>query len=63
MMFNMIWFLIAFAIALVVAFSSLGDDTTAHSLALGLGLMWLPALVFITIVDRNPVYATRYRVS
>jgi hypothetical protein len=63
MMFNMLWFLIAFAIALVLAFGSLGDNTTAHSLALGLGLMWLPALVFMTIIDRNPVSATRCQVS
>jgi hypothetical protein len=63
MMFNMFWFLIAFAIALVLSFGSLGDNTTAHSLALGLGLVWLPALVFMTIVDRNPVSPTRCRVS
>jgi hypothetical protein len=62
MMFNMFWFLIAFAIALVLAFGSLGDNTTAHSLALGLGLVWLPALVFMTIVDRNPVSPVRCRV-
>lgn len=63
MMFNMFWFVIAFAIALVLSFGSLGDNTTAHSLALGLGLVWLPALVFMTIVDRNPVSPTRCRVS
>jgi hypothetical protein len=63
MMFNMFWFVIAFAIALVLAFGNLGDNTTAHSLGLGLGLVWLPALVFMTIVDRNPVSPIRCRVS
>jgi hypothetical protein len=62
MMLNIIWFCIAFVISLVLAFAQLGDSTTAHSLALGLGLSWLPALVLMTVIDRNPVSPTRCKV-
>ncbi|KPI43622.1 uncharacterized protein AB675_6994 [Cyphellophora attinorum] len=56
---SIIWFLIAFIISVVTAFADLGDNTKAHSLALGLLLSWLPVIVVTSIVDRNPVSATR----
>ncbi|KAK4984754.1 hypothetical protein LTR66_008388 [Elasticomyces elasticus] len=56
---NIIWFLVAFTISLVTAFADLGNNTTAHSLALGLLLSWLPVLVTMMIVDRNPSASTR----
>lgn len=59
---NVIWFLVAFVISVVSAFADLGDNSTAHSLALGLLLSWLPILVVMSSVDRNPVAATRCQV-
>ncbi|KAH8602956.1 hypothetical protein B0O99DRAFT_588020 [Bisporella sp. PMI_857] len=52
-------FLIAFIFSVVLAFGEMGDNTTAHSLALGLLVSWLPLLVIFTIVDRNPISADR----
>jgi hypothetical protein len=52
-------FLVAFIFSVVLAFAELGDNATAHSLALGLLLCWLPLLVIFSIVDRNPVSADR----
>lgn len=57
--FSLIWFLLAFIFSIVIAFAQLGDNTTAHSLALGLLLSWMPVLVLATIIDRNPVASTR----
>lgn len=57
--FSLIWFLLAFIFSIVIAFASLGDNTTAHSLALGLLLSWMPILVLATIIDRNPIASTR----
>jgi hypothetical protein len=62
MTLNIVWFFVAFVVSLVLAFADLGDNTTAHSLALGIALCWLPALVVLTIVDRNPVSPTRCRI-
>lgn len=56
---NLIWFLLSFIFSVVTAFASLGDNTTAHSLALGLLLSWMPTIAVAAIVDRNPVSATR----
>ncbi|KAK5090181.1 hypothetical protein LTR05_000351 [Lithohypha guttulata] len=56
---NIIWFLLSFVFSIVTAFASLGDNTTAHSLALGLLLSWMPTLVLATIIDRNPASETR----
>lgn len=54
-------FLICFILSSVLAFGELGDITTAHSLALGLLVCWLPLLEAFTIVDRIPVSADRTR--
>jgi hypothetical protein len=59
---SIIWFYVAFVISVVVAFKDLGDNTTAHSLALGLFLSWLPSVLIVTIVDRNPVVGTRCKI-
>ncbi|KAK3387836.1 hypothetical protein B0H63DRAFT_431774 [Podospora didyma] len=60
---NIIVFLGAFAISVGLAFASdLGEWTTAHSLALGLLVSWLPILVTFSILDRNPISAIRNRV-
>ena len=36
------------------AFNQLGGNAIAHDLALGLLLTWLPILMLMTIIDRNP---------
>lgn len=59
---SIIWFGIAFAFSIVIAFATLGDNSTAHSLALGLLLSWVPVVVFASVVDRNPTSDTRCRV-
>jgi len=49
-----VWFFVSFCVGLYSCFQNLGDYTTAHSLALGLLLSWLPVLVLMSIADRNP---------
>lgn len=61
MIVSLLWFLIAFILSIVLAFANLGDYSTAHSLALGLLLSWIPVLVVLSIVDRNPTGSTRAR--
>lgn len=39
---------------MVTAFGSIGVNTTAHNLALGLLLGWLPVLMLSSIADRSP---------
>lgn len=56
---NLIWLILSFIFSIVTAFASLGDNTTAHSLALGLLLSWMPTVVLAAMIDRNPVSATR----
>jgi hypothetical protein len=63
MILSVLWFLLSYGVSLGLAFGDLGDNTTAHSLALGLLLSWLPALVCATMIDRNPVAPVRCRVS
>ncbi|KAL2222353.1 hypothetical protein M432DRAFT_588227 [Thermoascus aurantiacus ATCC 26904] len=55
------WFLFALALSIQSAFGDLGHNTTAHDLALGLLLSWLPVLILCSIVDRNPVTADDVR--
>ena len=57
--FNILWFGVSLVISVAVAFADLGDNTTAHSLALGLLLCWIPSLVVMAIVDRNPTNSDR----
>ncbi|KAK3948659.1 hypothetical protein QBC32DRAFT_408466 [Pseudoneurospora amorphoporcata] len=57
---NICVFLGAFAISIGLVFADdLGEYTTAHSLALGLLVSWLPILVMFCIVDRNPISGIR----
>ena len=48
------WFLFALAISIQAAFGEIGTNQAAHDLALGLLLSWLPVLIVVTAVDRNP---------
>lgn len=52
--FSFAWFIFALVISIQGAFGQLGSNQLAHDLALGLLLSWLPVLVPVTIVDRNP---------
>ncbi|MCJ1465164.1 hypothetical protein MMC07_003780 [Pseudocyphellaria aurata] len=51
---TLMWFLFAFAISIEGAFSVVGNNTTAHDMALGSLLAWFPVLILSSIVDRNP---------
>jgi hypothetical protein len=55
------WFLFAFALSIQAAFGQLGENSTAHDLALGCLLAWFPVLIMGSIVDRNPVAAEAIR--
>ena len=50
---SLFWFLSSLAFSIQAAFYDLGDNATAHNLALGLSLCWLPVLILMSIVDRN----------
>ncbi|KAL8756258.1 MAG: hypothetical protein Q9184_004563 [Pyrenodesmia sp. 2 TL-2023] len=56
---SLAWFIFSLALSVEDAFGRLGDNQTAHNLALGLLLAWLPCFLIATIVDRNPVGADR----
>jgi hypothetical protein len=55
------WFLFAFALSIQAAFGDLGQNTTAHDLALGCLLTWFPILIMGSIVDRNPIASEAIR--
>lgn len=55
------WFLFSFALSIQAAFSDLGANRSAHDLALGCLLAWLPILIMGSIVDRNPTAADAIR--
>ncbi len=55
------WFLFAFALSIQAAFGALGQNATAHDLALGCLLAWFPILILGSIVDRNPIAAEALR--
>ncbi|KAL8818376.1 MAG: hypothetical protein Q9223_002973 [Gallowayella weberi] len=55
------WFLFALSLSIADAFGQLGDNQTAHDLALGLLLAWLPVFVIATVVDRNLIGADSVR--
>lgn len=58
---SLFWFLVALAISIFKAFGELGDNSTAHNLALGLLMSWLPVLTSTSLVDRNPTSEDRVR--
>ncbi|KAF1841258.1 uncharacterized protein K460DRAFT_322312 [Cucurbitaria berberidis CBS 394.84] len=58
---SIMWFLFAFALSIQAAFGDLGQNTTAHDLALGCLLAWFPILIMGSVVDRNPIAAEAIR--
>lgn len=60
---SLFWFLVALAISIFKAFGELGNNATAHNLALGLLMSWLPVLTSTSLVDRNPTSEDRVRID
>ena len=54
---SLLWFIFSLAISIQQAYGALGANRTAHNMALGCLLSWLPVLILTSIVDRNPVAA------
>jgi hypothetical protein len=52
---SLFWILVSLVISINTAFGQLGENATAHNLALGLMLGWLPIFILACIVDHNPV--------
>ncbi|CAG8615060.1 13122_t:CDS:2 [Acaulospora colombiana] len=51
---SLLWFAISIALSIFQAFGDLGANATAHNLAMGLLMAWLPVFATASIVDRNP---------
>ncbi|MCJ1346023.1 hypothetical protein MMC31_004234, partial [Peltigera leucophlebia] len=54
---SLLWFIFSLALSIQQAYGDLGANRTAHNMALGCLLSWLPVLILTGIVDRNPVAA------
>lgn len=60
---SLMWFLFSLAISIQAAFGQIGENATAHSLAMGCLLGFIPVLIMTGIVDRNPVSARSVRLE
>ena len=58
---SFLWFVFALALTIELAFDDIGGNETAHNLALGLMVCWLPVLIVASTVDRNSVSADSIR--
>ncbi|KAL8788935.1 MAG: hypothetical protein Q9195_007050 [Heterodermia aff. obscurata] len=54
---SFLWFVFALALSIQLAFGSIGNNQTAHNLAIGFLSGWLPIMVLASTVDRNAVSA------
>ena len=54
---SFLWFVFALVLSVQLAFNSIGDNETAHNLAIGFLTGWLPIMVIASTVDRNVVSA------
>ena len=54
---SFLWFVFALALSIQLAFGSIGNNETAHNLAIGFLSGWLPIMVLASTVDRNVVSA------
>ena len=50
---SFLWFVFALALSIELAYDDIGANQTAHNLAMGLLVGWLPVLVVGSTVDRN----------
>ncbi|KAL9608550.1 MAG: hypothetical protein Q9167_006626 [Letrouitia subvulpina] len=55
------WFVFALALSIELAYDNIGGNQTAHNLAMGLLVGWLPVMVVGSTVDRNSVSADSVR--
>lgn len=58
---SFLWFVFALVLSIQLAFNDIGTNETAHNLALGLLVGWLPILILASTVDRNLVSADAIR--
>lgn len=58
---SFLWFVFALVLSIELAFNSIGGNETAHDLAIGLLVGWLPVLIVACAVDRNLVSADAIR--
>lgn len=61
MFISFLWFLFALALSIQLAFGDIGGNETAHNLAIGLLVGWLPVLIVASTVDRNLVSTNAIR--
>ena len=54
---SFLWFVFALGLSIELAFDDIGGNATAHNLAMGLLVGWLPVMVVGSTVDRNSVSA------
>ena len=60
---SLMWFLFSLAISIQAAFGQIGANATAHGLAMGCLLAYLPILILTSIVDRNPASTESVRLE
>ena len=58
---SFLWFVFALGLSIELAYDDIGGNSTAHNLAMGLLVGWLPVLVVASTVDRNSVSADSVR--
>ncbi|CAF9941422.1 hypothetical protein IMSHALPRED_002569 [Imshaugia aleurites] len=58
---SFLWFVFALALSIELAYSNVGGNETAHNLALGYLVGWLPIFILASTVDRNLVSADSMR--
>ena len=58
---SFLWFVFALGLSIELAYDEIGGNSTAHNLAMGLLVGWLPVLVVASTVDRNSVSADSVR--
>ncbi|MCJ1266148.1 hypothetical protein MMC22_006030, partial [Lobaria immixta] len=58
---SFLWFVFALGLSIQIAFGDIGANETAHNLAVGLLVGWLPILILASTVDRNLVSADAIR--
>lgn len=58
---SFLWFVFALGLSIELAYDDIGGNQTAHNLAMGLLVGWLPVLVVASTVDRNSVSADSVR--
>ena len=58
---SFLWFVFALALSIELAYNDIGGNATAHNLAIGLLVGWLPVLIVASTVDRNSVSSNSIR--